>query len=86
MTGSRDPGGGSWLAASTRPDIVRRSLKVGLVVGTILAAINHGDRIVSMNLDMTSGCKIILTYLVPYCVSTWASVQTAMAKTAQREN
>ena len=86
MTGSLDLGGGGWLATATRPDIVWRSLKVGMVVGTILAAINHGDRIVAMNLDMTSGCKIILTYLVPYCVSTWSSVQTAMAKTGQRQN
>ncbi|MEJ2533452.1 MAG: nitrate/nitrite transporter NrtS [Halioglobus sp.] len=83
MSSSRNPGAGNWLAIATRPDIVRRSLKVGLVVGTILAAINHGDRIVAMNLDLTSGCKILLTYLVPYCVSTWASVQTARGRTAR---
>lgn len=86
MSRARDPGAGSWLATATHPDIVRRSLKVGLVVGTILAAINHGDRIIAMNLDLASGCKIILTYLVPYCVSTWASVQTARGHAAQRQS
>ena len=84
MRDARDPGARSWLATATRPDIVRRSVKVGLTVGTILALINHGDRIIAMNIDLASGCKIVLTYLVPYCVSTWASVQTARAQPAQR--
>ena len=78
-----DPGASSWLGTATRPDIVRRSLKVGLTVGTILAVINHGDRLLALDLDTASGCKIILTYLVPYCVSTWASVQTARAQPAE---
>ncbi len=77
MSTAHGTGAGSWLATATQPDIVRRSLKVGLVVGTILAAINHGDRIIAMDLDLASGCRIVLTYLVPYGVSTWASVQTA---------
>ena len=79
MSQVRDPGTRSWLITAIRPDIVGRSLKVGLLVGTILAAINHGDRIIALDLDMAAGCKILLTYLVPYCVSTWASVQTARA-------
>ena len=83
MSRAPDAGAGKWLATATRPDIVRRSVNVGLTVGTILAIINHGDRIIAMNIDLVSGCKIILTYLVPYCVSTWASVQTARAHTAQ---
>ena len=62
-----------------RPDIVRRSLKVAVLVGTILALINHGDRMLSGSLDGEAALKIVLTYLVPYCVSTWASVQTALS-------
>lgn len=51
-----------------------RSLKVGLVVGTILALINYTDRALAG--DMAGGdlIKLTLTYLVPYCVSTYASV------------
>lgn len=70
----------SWFATSMRPDIVRRSLRAALLVGTILALINHGDRILAMTLDGEAVVKIMLTYLVPYSVSTWASVQTARAQ------
>ena len=69
----------SWLAVALRPVILKRGLKVGLVVGTTLALINHGDKILNMTLDTNSLLKIGLTYLVPFCVSTWASVQTARA-------
>ena len=67
----------SWLAVAMRPDILKRGIKVGLVVGTILALINHGEKIFALDLDLASALKIGLTYLVPYAVSTWASVQTA---------
>ena len=69
----------SWLAVALRPAILKRGVKVGLVVGTTLALINHGDKILTMALDSESGLKIGLTYLVPFFVSTWASVQTVRA-------
>ncbi len=68
---------GDWLKLALRRDIVSRSVRVGLVVGTLLAVINHGDRLLSANIDITMLWKIILSYLVPYSVSTWASVQSA---------
>jgi hypothetical protein len=66
-----------WLSLAVRRDIVRRSARVAFVVGTLLALINHGDRLLQADIDASVGLKILLTYLVPYCVSTWASVQTA---------
>jgi hypothetical protein len=45
-----------------------------LVVGSVLAAINHGDTILSRSLTATHLWKIGLTYLVPYTVSTLSSV------------
>ena len=68
----------SWLELARRPDIVSRSTRVALVVGTLLALINHGGRLLDLNVDAEIVIKICLTYLVPYCVSTWASVQTAL--------
>ncbi len=68
-----------WLKLALRRDIVSRSVRVGLVVGTLLAVINHGDRLLSADVDSNMLLKIILTYLVPFSVSTWASVQTARA-------
>jgi hypothetical protein len=52
--------------------VPRRSLLVALIVGTILNLINQGDALVAgMPID---GVKLLLTYLVPYCVSTYGAV------------
>lgn len=63
-----------WLSVATRRDIVIRGLKVGAIVGTILVAINQGDVILAGQLDASAAWKISLTYLVPYCVSTYGGV------------
>lgn len=68
-----------WIKLALRRDIVLRSLRVGLVVGTLLALINHADRLIATDVDLQTVAKIFLTYLVPYSVSTWASVQAARA-------
>jgi hypothetical protein len=63
-----------WLRiASTKP-IVMRGLKYGLVVGSILIAINHGNAIADGTVDSTRLIQMMLTLLVPYCVSTASSV------------
>ena len=68
-----------WLATAFRRDVVFRSLKVGGVVGTVLVAINQGDLVVAGQLPPEASWKIPLTYLVPYCVSTYASVSAIRA-------
>jgi len=55
--------------------VVKSALKVSLVVGTILALINHGGAILRMSLTTENMFQIVLTYLVPYCVSTYSSVR-----------
>jgi hypothetical protein len=56
-------------------EVVVTSLKVALFVGTLLALINHSAAIFHLSLTMEKVCQIALTYLVPYCVSTYASVK-----------
>jgi len=52
--------------------VPRRSCSVALIVGTILNLINQGDAMLAgMPLDIA---KLLLTYLVPYCVSTYGAV------------
>ncbi|MEM1162503.1 MAG: nitrate/nitrite transporter NrtS [Pseudomonadota bacterium] len=51
-----------------------RAFRIAAVVGTVLALINHGDRLLAMDLDGEAILKICLTFLVPYCVSTYSSV------------
>lgn len=51
----------------------RKAFLTALVVGTILTAINHGDSIV-IHGDWPPLLKVLLTYCVPYCVTTWGAV------------
>jgi hypothetical protein len=50
----------------------KKALFTALVVGTILTTINHGDVILSGTVPPF--WKMILTYCVPYCVTTWGAV------------
>ena len=64
-----------WLRLACECSVVRRAALYALVVGSILAAINHGDAMLSRALTTTAMWKIGLTYLVPYVVSTLSSVE-----------
>lgn len=76
-TGPREigPKPDSWLATAREPAVVRRSLRVAAVVGTLLVAINYTDRALAGSLGTADWCKIVLTYCVPYGVSTFSAVQ-----------
>ena len=58
------------------------SLRVSAVVGTALVAINQGDLVLAGGLPAVSISKVLLTYSVPYLVSTYASVAAAASATA----
>lgn len=58
---------GFWRAAM-EPSTVFRALKVAMFVGTVLTLINQGEIILGGH--MPPLWKLLLTYLVPYCVST----------------
>lgn len=47
-------------------EVVTMSVKVALVVGTLLAFINHWDKILIMSFTGKSILQVTLTYLVPY--------------------
>jgi hypothetical protein len=49
----------------------KKAFFTALVVGTVLTAINHGDVIFSGNYPPP--LKVLLTYCVPFCVTTWGS-------------
>lgn len=77
------PAVNAWLEIALRRDVVRRSVKVASLVGTILLLINYWDRLLPYTLDAAAYTKIALTYCVPYCVSTYASVSATLAQTHQ---
>ena len=48
---------------------------MSLIVGTVLAMINHGPAILEGSLNQERIFQIALTYIVPYCVATFSSVK-----------
>lgn len=64
----------SWLQLAIQPEVVKRSTKTALIVGTALALINHGDALLMLDIPLDRGLKMAFTYCVPYLVSTSASV------------
>ena len=64
----------AWLSIARRPLVVKRSMKVALVVGTLLTLINQGSVLLAGQLSLDALLKILLTYCVPYIVSTYAAV------------
>ncbi|MBT3370421.1 MAG: nitrate/nitrite transporter NrtS [Rhodospirillaceae bacterium] len=56
----------------------KKAFFTALVVGTILTMINHGDIILAGGAPPL--LKVVLTYCVPYCVTTWGAI---MGKRAQ---
>jgi hypothetical protein len=68
-----------FLVLCGKKSIVRRALATSLIVGTILVVINHGDALMSGKIDAIRLFRILLTYLVPYFVSTTSSVSTILS-------
>ncbi len=57
----------------------KRSITIALIVGSLLAAINYGDKIIGNTMVNTDWIKLGMTYVVPYCVSIY-SVWSAKKK------
>ena len=62
---------------SDRATFHLRALKVALLVGTLLAAINYGDKLLASTMVQLDWIKLTLTYLVPYFVSLYSALQAA---------
>ena len=69
-----------------RPDVLRRSRRVALLVGTLLITINYFDRVLAGTLVTIDYFKMAMTYCVPFCVSTHASVSAIMEQQKTIEN
>jgi class 3 adenylate cyclase len=63
-----------WTSVVTDRAALRRAIITALGVGTVLTAVNQGDRLLAGELSGTSAIPIALTYLVPFLVSLASSV------------
>ena len=73
----------SFKTLATTAQVVRTAIRVSLLVGSVLALINHGDSIINLSLSTQNIIQILLTYFVPYCVSTYSGVKAL--KSQQRQ-
>lgn len=64
----------SWFETAFCPAILKQSLLTSIIVGSVLNLINQGAVLWGdAQLNVT---QLLLTYLVPYCVSTFSGVKT----------
>ncbi|MFT4537151.1 MAG: hypothetical protein ACI9P5_004532 [Saprospiraceae bacterium] len=58
---------------------LRTSIKVAVIVGIILNLINQGDLIIAMNFEAINFSKFIITFFIPFGVSTYSTVTAKLA-------
>ena len=57
------------------PRVRDRAIRVALLVGVVLFAINQLDVVIRGELTPLVAAKILLTFAVPYAVSTYSALQ-----------
>lgn len=65
--------------------MLRRSLLIAFLVGTILVAINQADLLFFGEWRASLIWKVPLTYLVPFVVATWSALINSRIPNAERE-
>ena len=60
--------------ALRHPPLLKRSLGIAAIVGTVLLVINQGDVLLSPRWPGALAWKVPLTYLVPFLVATWGAL------------
>jgi len=58
--------------------VPKRSGQVALIVGTVLNLINQGDALLGHG--HVSVVKLVLTFVVPYCVATYGAVSYRLTR------
>ena len=66
------------LSIAASHSVRRRAAFMSIIVGTVLGLINHGDAIFQGTISTPDTVRIMITYLVPYCVATVSSVLAAL--------
>ena len=64
----------TFLTIAAQRSTVLRALKIALIVGLILVAVNEGGALMHGDIDMADLVSIVLNFAVPYCVSTVSTV------------
>lgn len=73
-----------WVQLACQPSVVKRALRISIVVGTLLTLINQLPALLENELSTRHVLQILLTYLVPYCVSTYSAVSVFTAQNCKK--
>lgn len=76
----RSPKAESWMELAFSVDVVQRALVMAVIVGTVLVLINHSSCVMKGMFGRLCLIQSILTYFVPYGVSTVSSVMALSRK------
>lgn len=82
MTDSIEEPRATFLSLLIHPAAIRRALIISAIIGTLLILINQGDILIVGG--MPPLWKIILTYLVPYGVSSYSTAASLYAAQEDR--
>ena len=63
-----------YIAILSDKEILLKSSKISIIVGTLLNLINQGEVIFSLDFENINYIKSLLTYVVPFLVSTYTAV------------
>lgn len=66
----------TWLRLAGHPGTVRRAFFTAVIVGSVLVGINHGPALLAGDFSRGRLVQMVMTYFVPYIVSTVSSVST----------
>ncbi len=72
-------------ATIIKKSTVKDALGVSFIVGIILNVVNQGDVLFRLEFEKLSILKLILTFIVPYLVSTYSSVRTRLSLNLEEE-
>jgi hypothetical protein len=62
------------------PPTLRKTIKIALVVGTLLSLINQGSVIFGGHATVVTWLRVGLNYLVPFCVSSLGYLSATRAR------
>jgi len=63
-----------YIAILCDKEMIIKSSKISLIVGTLLNIINQGEAIFALDIENINYIKSLLTYTVPFLVSTYTAV------------
>ncbi len=64
--------------------VLWRGIRVALVVGTVLTAVNQGDRLLAGQVRGWEWWRVVVNYLVPFAVASYSGWKAALGRGGRR--